>query len=358
VFLEVPAPLVELERFFQRSSVWDSLDDPMIHLLLDFLARNLFEQLPSISPHHCCSSIISVLQATHRHTVAALHNIGSLALRHLSLSYTEEWVRTQLLRCFVAGLGSPDELEVSSLKKLLDSACEVVPEVRSRVFRLVRDRLSLSSLLPYPSIANYLTFIHGHLRTALEELPEIQWFSAAVLPLFASPFLPAFHFELEQLCSLVIGYCEEAAAIAARYLLRHWPVTSSAKIPLFLESLGRAVSVLGTDQRRVVAQAVFARITEAIEFGHPAVVTGALRLLEDPRFLALFDAADAAPVYTAVATIAAGASPVRAQAVNVLAAVAKKCDGAAVERSEETVESIRDERWKIVIEAAGEAAAV
>jgi hypothetical protein len=330
------------------------LDDAAIRLLLDFLARNLFEQLPSISPHHCCSTFIGPLQATHCHTITALHNIAAAAVRHLPSLYTEEWIRTQLLRCIVAGFGSPDELEVASVKKLLDAASEVVPELRDRVYAFMRDRLSLSQLLPYPSISNYLSFIHARLRAAVAALPEIQWFTTAVLPLFASPFLPAFHAELEQLCGLFAGYCDEAPALIAQYLLGHWPATSSVKLPLFLESLGRAVTGIGGEKRRAAARSVFARIADAVASEHAGVVTAALRVLEDPRFLAMFDAEAVAAVYGPVAAIAAEPSPARAQAINVLAAITRKCSGAAAVLGGAPADGGRDERWRLVIDAAAE----
>jgi hypothetical protein len=238
---------------------------------------------------------------------------------------------------------------------LLDAASEVVPELRDRVYALMCDRLSLSELLPYPSISNYLSFIHAHLRAAVGELPDVHWFTTAVLPLFASSFLPTFYTELGKLCGLFAGYCDDAPALIAKFLLRHWPVRSSVKLPLFLESVGRAVADMGAEQRRRVARAVFARVAEAVESEHAGVVEAGLRLLEDPRFLALFEAEAVAVVFAAVERTAAEPSAVRAHAVNVHAAIAKKCNGAVAVRGDGMEDGGREERWKLVIVAAGNA---
>jgi hypothetical protein len=354
--LEVPTPLLELDRFFQKGG-WGSLDDAFIRQLLDFLARNISEQIPSIPPRHALPGFIGPLQATHRQITSVLHGIASAAILNLPAHCTADWIRGGMLRALIAGLGSPDESEYGSVRTLLGVVCDAFPDFQALVCDLMRDRLSLAPFLPHQAINGHLQFITNFYRANPLNFPPFHWFTSTVLPLFASAGLPMFHGALERLCILFDGYFDESAIVTLKYLLRHWPATYFPKIELYLESSARAVAALREDLRRRIARPLFARIADVLASGHMRASGAALRLLGDDRFLGLFTPDARAPLAALqgrVAALAHSDTPEeRLLAANAMAAIARRCD-TAFAAPQPPREDDRVEKWRIVRTAAGE----
>jgi hypothetical protein len=147
VFADIPPSLLELERFFQKPASWDLVDDGLGREILEFLSRNIAEQLPPISAPHGSAWVIGELQGTHWPIGSILHGLAAAAIVRLPVRVTEGWVQGPLLRCVLAGMGSPDGCEAGSFKKLLDIGCGIFPELGERAVGVMCERLSIWPIL-------------------------------------------------------------------------------------------------------------------------------------------------------------------------------------------------------------------
>jgi hypothetical protein len=151
-------------------------------------------------------------------------------------------------------------------------------------------RLSLvacGAVLPH-AVAPYLRLIGAYYREFPGEVPAGAWFSQTIVPLFSSVHLPMFHVELQKFCSFMQSYVDDAAEATVRYLVTHWPVSESVKLPLVLDSLRASAARLTVDARRTLGKTIFRRIADMVASDHATVSQAALAALANVSFLGVF----------------------------------------------------------------------
>jgi hypothetical protein len=290
----VPGEVTELLLFFRHNESWAALDDRMLKLVLNFIARHLSEKVPPIPGDYACDTAAGPVIATHRDFTLKIQELATLALRCGSPGKMDQWAASQLLPKVISCLESPDEAEQASATALLRAICVVYPQIGLIAHDLLKREVALFRMggAQFPVVAIALRLIDEFYDLEPSLAPDVPWFRDFALPLFASPMLPVFHQELERLREILCDTCRETLELTVAFLLRFWPLTATQKVTCFLQSLEAAVAQMQSPAVCPMARQIFGILARTIGSDHNLVSVSALHLLAKVQFWEAFGTRD------------------------------------------------------------------
>jgi serine/threonine-protein phosphatase 2A regulatory subunit B' len=183
---------------------------------------------------------------------------------------------------YLSAFDSPDVRVQFSLEGMLRLIGDRSANAPHRICALVLKRIMLatSDVIGHYCLERYFRILLFFFSSGTQP-PQPSWFTARILPAFEVVFLPSYFGALEDLCAWAYRQSSDNAARAMRHLLKVWPRTLSAKLPLFLKHVPAVVASLPEAELSTVVAPLFANIAHCIASDHSATATSAIKMITE-----------------------------------------------------------------------------
>jgi hypothetical protein len=279
--------LARLNVLISRPMALQTFSDNDLASLMGLIRKHLFRNRPEIPRQFIICDQIAVITTSVRDVYMAMCRIVQCCIRGVPRERLKKWIDEEFLRNLVAALATPDADEQAQLELVIASICEILPVMEATISEYMIKQLDrfTKGLTDFPCAAPCLRWLCNYYKRALGCSMRPEVCLDVFIPCFTSSFLPCFYSVLEELCGFYYSYFDVLLLPCLQYLLRHWPVTHSLKIPLFISHIELIFWTLGNDSRDSIARQTVVRILSCLSSPHGDVVLAALKFLSDRRFL-------------------------------------------------------------------------
>jgi hypothetical protein len=220
------------------------------------------------------------------------HTLARALIATLPGRELKVWITPAFVRGVVALFHSPDQNEQSAAQALAAALAERLDCTRTPLFAAATSLLEnyLASLCPYLCVEPSLRLIVRYFASLSEGWPPAHAavFRGVLLPLFAADHTVDFYAPLSDACILFYRYDQGFALTALKFLLRHWPVTCSAKKVVFLTHTVVVLTSMRLVGNEHNVERMFACVQEAVGSPNFKVAAAALELCKKIHFLGNF----------------------------------------------------------------------
>lgn len=284
--------LRELITLLEQPAVCSSISEDTLNFLFSVISSAILRDVPDIPQELLYGENFVPIDCPNWSQLSVYHQLAITIVKGVGKERLFRLVDCDCIRKLVDVLNSPDRNEEAAVESLLTCLFEQLPEARNTIYRAMMTVVNqyLDGVRAFVPIPSALRFFTKYFNTM-----SMHWsshyngaFRNVFVKLFGGHMLKEYYPQLAELCSIFYAYDSTAAMFALKFLLRHWPLTNTAKEVIYLHHLATVVTFVKLSSKDPIIDELFLRIRRALVSPNFKLCDAALKLVGDDCFMCYF----------------------------------------------------------------------
>ena len=278
--------------FCGQPGVLSTFHQQTIQHLMNIVEKYTLRTITDIPKHLIYGDSYSPLFTTNWKFLNYFHKLLAVLIFNADQNTMDNWIDKHFLTRLVDLFKSPDPNEQNSALFLVQQIFETFENKQSLIFNAILNLVNsyidglTSFVCMQPALSFFIDFFSQNAMAFVQSYKQL--FRTVFFRLFSTNFVNEYYKLLNTLIQIFYSNDPSLALWALNYLLKHWPLSNSAKFVIYIHQITVLSPFLNISETEKMIIQMFKQIGNALTSPNFKIALAALNVCCDENFIFLF----------------------------------------------------------------------